>query len=387
MRALLNATEEEVNQLGGDFTHCRDWQRLRTATLEFSLLPGGPVRRGSALFRKILEKSCRTWQPTWVRRRLLLWSRYVWMNPDQDHPPDLVFSHLLFPWTRRNIAPVIWNSQGISPRRYYDSYNRGQWTVEDVASIYRKIGRKADALVIFTEYGARNVVHWCPELKEKIFVVPAPVFVNGAETPEKPSVQDGVIRALFAGIDAERKGLPEVLEAYRSLRERVTNVRLDVVSRPSARLQTEIAKLKDARLHVSSPRVDVKVLMRQSDIFLLPTHADTYALAAVEAMAYGCAVIVSDLEPLPEIIPEGEIGFNVPVGDVDSLAKRFAQLVEDRNLLRRFQDNASQRFARLHAPEVIASRLEQVFCKVLQKTGRECLIAVSKAGAAGSSNP
>jgi glycosyltransferase involved in cell wall biosynthesis len=375
MRILLNATAEELLQLGGDFTHYRDWQRLCLEGLDFCLVPSSVERRGSMLQRKLLEKLCRNWQPTWLRRRLLLWSRLVWIAPKAAGQADLIFSHLLFPWAKRNGTPVVWNSQGISPPRYYDTYNPGQWKVEDVACVYRELGKRADALAILTNYCARNVVTWCPELEGKVYVVHAPVFVDAAEASQKPSLQDGVIRALFTGIDAERKGLPEVLEAYRSICERFDNVRLDVVSRPSPKLQNKIATLKGVQLHISSPRVDVRALMRQSDVFLLPTHADTYALAAVEALAHGCAVIVSDLEPLPEIIPEGEVGFNVPIGDTDILTQRFARLLEDRNLLRTLQGNAVRRFRRLHSPEVVAARLEEIFSQVLDRRARQASLA------------
>ena len=387
MRILLNVTAAELDQLGGDFTHYRDWQRLRTEILDFCLVPSGRVRRGSDLSRKVLEKLCRTWQPAILRRRLLLCSRLVWVTPNATCHTDVIFSHLLFPWVKQNRIPVVWNSQGISPRQYYDTYNRGRWTVEDVAYVYRELGRKVDALVIFTNSCARNVVAWCPELEEKVHVVPAPVFVDATEASTKPSLRDGVIRVLFTGIDAERKGLPEALEAYRSIRERFDNVQLDIVSRPSSKLQNEIATLKDVQLHISSPRVDVKALMRQSDVFLLPTHADTYALAAVEAMAHGCAVIVSDLEPLPEIIPEGEVGFNVPIGDTDALAQRLTRLLEDRDLLRTLQGNAVRRFRRLHAPEVIAARLEEIFSQVLDRRARQLSLANTGKSASSRGRP
>jgi glycosyltransferase involved in cell wall biosynthesis len=365
MRILLNATAKELDRLGGDFTHYRDWLRMSQEDLRFELVPDGARRSWQAALRKLAEKSVRTWQPAWFRRRLLLWSRFLYVPGKSAAAADLIFSHLLFPWTNQKGVPVIWNSQGISPSRYYDLYNRGQWIVEDVAWVYRKLGRKADALVIFTHSCARNVVTWCPELANKIHVAPAPIFVNAEKASTKPSLTDGVLRILFVGIDAVRKGLPEVLEAYRAVRERFEGIQIDIVSRPSQELQREIAELKDAQLHVSSPKVDVKSLMQRADIFLIPTHADTYCLAAIEAMAHGCAVIISDLEPLPEVIPDGQVGFCVPVGDAPALAEKLARLVGDKTLLRTFQENASRRFASLHAPEVVAQRLEEVSSQIL----------------------
>jgi glycosyltransferase involved in cell wall biosynthesis len=367
MRVLLNTTAAELEQLGGDFTLYRDYQRLAGEGVAYELVSPHRARQASHILRKGFEKLCRTWQPTAVCRRLFLVSRFLYVPPKATEGVDLIFSHLLFPSGMDSRIPIVWSSQGISPAAYYERYNRGQWTVEDVAWMYRELGRRADALVISTQSCARNVVTWCPELEEKIHFVPGPVFADGADLAAKPSHRDGVLRILFVGIDAERKGLPEVVGAYAAVRERFDSIRLDIVSRPSADLQSRIAGLQDAELHLSSPSVDVKALMKQADIFLLPTHADTYALAAVEAMAQGCAIIISNLEPLPEVAPDGETGFVVPVGDAPALAKRLEQLVSDSALLKTFQENAKLRFNRLHAPAVVAARLNQVYDHVLRR--------------------
>jgi glycosyltransferase involved in cell wall biosynthesis len=367
MRVLLNATAAELQQLGGDFTLYRDYRRLPGGDVAYELVSANAHRRAQAFVRKGLERLCSTYEPAGIRRRLFLKSRLMYVPPQAAVGIDLIFSHILFPaGTGRNI-PIVWSSQGISPAAYYERYNNGQWTVDDVAWMYRELGRRADALVISTQSCARNVAALCPELKEKIHFVPGPVFAGSGSTSAKPSDRDGVIRLLFVGIDAERKGLPEVMEAYRLVRERFEGIRLDIVSRPRADLKRKIGELKDANLLFSSPGIDIRALMEQADIFVLPTRADTYALAAVEAMAHGCATIISDLEPLPEVAPDGETGFVVPVGDAPALAARLEELVSNRELLRAFQQNARCRYNRLHAPEVVAARLKGVFEQVLRR--------------------
>jgi glycosyltransferase involved in cell wall biosynthesis len=367
MRVLLNTTAPELERLGGDFTLYRDYQRLAGEGVSYELVSPHPARQSNALLRKGFEKLCRSWQPAAVRRRLFLLSRFLYVPPKSIQGIDLIFSHLLFPAGTDSRIPIVWSSQGISPAAYYERYNRGQWSVEDVAWMYRELGRRADALVISTQSCAQNLVTWCPELEGKVHFVPGPVFADGGDLAAKPSHRDGVLRILFVGIDAERKGLREVIDAYAAVREHVDSIRLDIVSRPSAELQNKIAGLKDAQLHLSSPSIDVKALMKQADIFVIPTHADTYALAAVEAMARGCAVIISNLEPLPEVAPDGETGFVVPVRDAPALARKLKQLVSDSALLRTFQRNAKLRFNRLHAPAVVAARLNQVYDHVLRR--------------------
>jgi len=372
MRILLNATAAELDQLGGDFTLYRDWRRLPGRDLEFEFLAPQRGRQSSVFLRKGFEKLCRTWEPASLRRRLFLISRFLYVPRQATERVDLVFSHLLFPWTTDARSPIVWSSQGISPAAYYERYyNRNQWTAEDVAWMYRELGRKADALVISTHACARNVIEWCPELVAKIHVVPAPVFVDSLQFPKKPSRRDGLVRLLFVGVDAERKGLPEVVEAYRCLRTKHANLLLDIVSRPREDLRRKISALPGATLHLSSPNVDVRSLMARADVFVLPTRADTYALAAVEAMAYGCAVVLSDLEPLPEVAPDNEVGFVVPSGNAKALAERLEVLLDTEASLRRFQAGAWQRYLSYHAPEVVAKQMKRVFSSLLTKAKGE----------------
>jgi len=361
MRVLLNTTVSELDRLGGDFTHYRDWLRLSSPGCEFVPVSGDGARRAAVLSRKVLERACRTWQPVSVRRGLLLLSRLLYVPPVAAGEADLILSHLLFPWLPSRSVPIVWSSQGISPAIYYERYNRGQWTTEDVAFVYRVLGRRATAVMIFTQSCARNVVTCCPELEEKIWVVPPPVFVDIRASMPKPSVRDGVIRLLFVGIDAVRKGLPTVVEAFAAIKAKHPNVELDIVSRPSPELQARIGALNGVRLHLSSFGVDVKAMMGRADVFVLPTRADTYALAAVEAMAHGCAVVISDLEPLPEIIPDGEVGFVVPGDDVGALASKLEVLATESDLLRTLQDQARRKYSTCHSPDAVTRRLLPMF--------------------------
>jgi len=368
MRILLNATSEELVRLGGDFTLYQDWLRLNGEGLVFQLVPPHPIRRWHVPVRKGIEKLCRAWQPAHLRHRLFLASRFLYVPRKAVGGVDLLFSHIAFPWPPSDVeVPVVWSSQGISPSIYYERYNRGQWNVEDVAFVYRILGPRGDALVISTEACARNVVEWCPELVGKVYVVHAPVFVDTDAQLTKPSMRDGMIRLLFLGVDAVRKGLPEVVEAFRILQGKYHHLHLDIVSRPSAKLREKIEVLSGVSLHLSSPKVDVKALMDRADIFVLPTYADTYALAAVEAMAHKCAIVISDLEPLPEVAPDGEVGFNVPAGDVGALVEKIEALIKNDTLLRQMQENAYHLYLQRHHPDVVASKLRWVFEQAIQR--------------------
>ncbi|HXF05767.1 MAG TPA: glycosyltransferase family 4 protein [Blastocatellia bacterium] len=369
LHVVLNATAEELKSVGGDYSLYRNWLKLTTDTLRFHLLPSHRVRRHHLIMRTIVEKLCYRWQPEKVRRTLFLASRLISLPGPALERADVLLSHILFPWVSgASSPPIIWSTQGLSPAVYYDRYNGRRWTVEDVIHLFRVLGRRADALLISTETCARNLFSVCPELEEKTFLAPAPVFPRSESLPLKPSLEDGVIRLLFVGVNAQLKGLPEVIEAYRHIRRRYPQMRLDIVSRPPAPLRRQIETLSGVRLWPLLAHDEVMALMAQADIFVLPTHADTYALSAVEAMAHGAAIIISDLDPLPEICPPGEVGFTVPAGDAVTLIEKIEALVANPERLRQFQGNARRRYERVHHPTVVAERLQWIIERVSRET-------------------
>jgi N-acetyl-alpha-D-glucosaminyl L-malate synthase BshA len=76
-------------------------------------------------------------------------------------------------------------------------------------------------------------------------------------------------------------------------------------------------------------RIELPVVLRESDAFLLPSETESFGLAALEALACGVPVVASAVGGLPEVIPEGDVGFLRPVGDVAAMADAVTRLLDD----------------------------------------------------------
>jgi L-malate glycosyltransferase len=72
-----------------------------------------------------------------------------------------------------------------------------------------------------------------------------------------------------------------------------------------------------------------------ANVFLLPSEAESFGMAALEAMASEVPVIATAAGGLPEVVIEGETGFLLPVGDVDAMAERAIAILSDSRLERR----------------------------------------------------
>ncbi|MCI4322258.1 MAG: glycosyltransferase [Thermoplasmata archaeon] len=70
-------------------------------------------------------------------------------------------------------------------------------------------------------------------------------------------------------------------------------------------------------------------LLSQTDLFVLPSTADTSSVALLEAMACGAACVASDVGGPSEVVKDGRTGRLVPVLAEGALAKAVSELLDD----------------------------------------------------------
>lgn len=76
-------------------------------------------------------------------------------------------------------------------------------------------------------------------------------------------------------------------------------------------------------------RDDVASLYSACDVTVLPSLFEGTANALLESMACRVPVVASDVSDNRYIVPEGTVGYVVPVEDVDALADRITRLLRD----------------------------------------------------------
>lgn len=140
-------------------------------------------------------------------------------------------------------------------------------------------------------------------------------------------VPDGVPLLLFVGSGFERKGVPQLLQAFAAMRS--SDVRLAVVGadRKLKAMQALAARLGLAgRVSFTGPQKDVRPYYGAADGFVLPTLYDPCPNAALEALACGLPMVTSTTCGAKEWVAEGRNGWVVDALDIDSLAARLDDL-------------------------------------------------------------
>lgn len=101
-----------------------------------------------------------------------------------------------------------------------------------------------------------------------------------------------------------------------------------------------------------------------ADMFVLPSVHEGFGLVFLEAMHCGLPVIASCTGGQTDFLKDGETGFLVPVGDVDTLADRIQQLGGDGALRKRISQFNKEYVKRFRIDEV-ARRYEDLFSRVV----------------------
>ena len=101
-----------------------------------------------------------------------------------------------------------------------------------------------------------------------------------------------------------------------------------------------------------------------SDLFLLPSEAESFGLAALEAMVDGVPVISSNAGGLPEVNIHGESGFLSDVGDIDDMAANALKIFKDEETLKEFKERA-KKVAKSFDINTIVPKYESLYQKAI----------------------
>lgn len=105
-----------------------------------------------------------------------------------------------------------------------------------------------------------------------------------------------------------------------------------------------VKKLKlESKVRFLGLRSDIQEILAGSTIFAFPSLWEGFPNSLLEAMAVGVPCISNNCETGPsELIVDGDNGFLIDVGDVESFRGKLTQLMLDENLRKRFSDNGKK---------------------------------------------
>jgi len=198
-------------------------------------------------------------------------------------------------------------------------------------------------------------------LAQRIHTIPPGVDTNRFHPSSQETASTDQIEVLFVGGDFERKGGPGLLEWAARNPERV---HLTVVTRDEIRDAPTNVTVRHG-IGPNSP--ELIALYQKSHIFALPTMGDCYSMVAMEAMACGVPVVISDIGGIRDIIADGQTGYLCKPGDTAAFAAKLDALVTDGELRNNMSAASRSRAVESFDASKCAERLGDVIADSLAR--------------------
>ena len=214
---------------------------------------------------------------------------------------------------------------------------------------YDLAARHDEVVDVFVCYGAAMRDRLCARLPHRAgsilhlpYGIPLPSRVRAAAP--------GPLRLLFAGrLEHGQKGVLDLPAIDRELQAAPVPVTWTIVGAgpDEAAVRERWGSAPHVRWIGAQPNARVIEIAAEHDVFVLPTRAEGFPVALLEAMAVGLAPVVSDLASgVRELIEPGVHGFTPTIGDIAAFAAAIRVLHEDRPRLESMSAAARGRVVR-----------------------------------------
>jgi N-acetyl-alpha-D-glucosaminyl L-malate synthase BshA len=163
------------------------------------------------------------------------------------------------------------------------------------------------------------------------------------------------------------KRIADVLAVFDRIRREVPARLLLIGDGPDRSLAERLAETRgfQDRTAFLGNVATIETILPIGKIFLLPSDAESFGLAALEAMACGVPVIGTNVGGLPEVVADGSDGYLFPVGDVEGMAAAALTLLHDPEKWSDFSRNARRRAVEAFPTAASVARYRELYEKTL----------------------
>jgi glycosyltransferase involved in cell wall biosynthesis len=243
-----------------------------------------------------------------------------------------------------------------------------------------KVIREADCVLTNCEYLRDCVEEIAPGAAARVRVVYNGVNAEGfrpagdrAELRRELKLEGRSRLLLFCGTIEQRKGIPELAEAWGKFSESHPEWTLLIVGRAVDKsLHQRLREIGGGRVVFTGqlPHARVAMYMRAADAYVQPSRLEGLANATMEAMATGLPVITTSACGQRELIRDGENGWLVPPGDAAALGRALEELAADREKGERLGREARRTVETKFNPVREAARLAQILSETAGRAAR-----------------
>lgn len=231
-------------------------------------------------------------------------------------------------------------------------------------NLFRVIFHQADVLIVLSRAWESSIKEEFPDLQNiRVLFNPCTAKINKKKYDKKKQI-------LYAGTVSERKGYADLIKAFAQIATKHPDWRVVLAGNGETDRGKAIAKSLgisrqvDFLGWVSGEEKDRA--FKESMIFCLPSYAEGFPMAVLDAWSYGLPVISTPVGGLPDIARNGENMLLFMPGDINALAGQLQLMIENVDLRVSISKKSLSLAANEFNCQTIDKKLAEIYESVLQ---------------------
>ena len=206
----------------------------------------------------------------------------------------------------------------------------------------KKIYGKCSVLIALSEEWKENLSQIVS--KDKIVIIQNYSIIHEDALKERLN-RECNNTVLFLGELGKRKGCYDIPDVAEKVIKEIPMARFILAGAGSSEDETAIKKMfinKGISNNIDFPGwirgKEKDKLLREADVFFLPSYNEGMPMSILDAMGYGLPVVSTNVGGIPKIVRNGENGFCCESGDIYGFVREIVELINNRKK----RDSAAQ---------------------------------------------
>lgn len=242
-------------------------------------------------------------------------------------------------------------------------YNRkGFWRLIDLWRTRQdeKIIRRFDRFVVLTEEDKENWGH-----PDNICVIP-----NANTFSAKQTSALNTRKVIAVGRYSYQKGFDRLIKAWRTVNQACSEWTLEIIGEGDDK--TKLQALIDnyglnGKVRLLPATSTIEKVYLEASVVAMSSHYEGLPMVLLEAQSFGLPIVAFACQCGPrDIVTDGETGFLVPEGDVESLAERLITVMKD-DVLRLSMGKKARKSSHRYEEAAVMQQWIEIFQTLMKK--------------------
>nr|WP_289037953.1 glycosyltransferase family 4 protein [uncultured Allobacillus sp.] len=242
--------------------------------------------------------------------------------------PDVVLTYTIKPNVYGGIACAITKTPFITNITGLGTSVENKGLIQKITLMLYKLGLRKASCVFFQNQANRRFFEDNRIVKSKTRLVPGSGVNLEQHKSEEYPMHDEKVRFLFIGRIMKAKGIEELFEAAKLVKEKYPHVQFDLIGGTEENYNQKIDELEGLDIiRYHGQQSDVHSFIRKSHATILPSYHEGLANVLLESASSGRPVLASRVPGCIETYEDGLTGFGFEAMDVDSLVDAIIKFV------------------------------------------------------------